>query len=648
MSIENEHDAEGVEGRAASGAPEVGSEAAAADAPEGSIVAGTRRQFIGAAAGATALLAAGRAEASHGTPIYRIHPAIGFARVGNAPEDSFFIGPEAPGYGPLGDAPGTAVPPYKVNGLVKPQGARFRIYEYGHDASGNLVPVREVNLATPGVSRIEWRVHVANKKASFHRSGEGPAGESQPAPGLRNPTVTDRRSLEIDFGPRTIAGANALVPIAPGGSGNPASEACPLRYDGSPVIDSLGQLRTDAAGRLIYVGAKGAAAYQTPTPPALPHWANNDGWFDDVADGPVTATITVDVGGVPTEVPVDASGRAWVLSGPPDYAPRIPAVITGWDLLVDLAVRVIPIPANDGLFAAGGPLSWIRELKADFRPNNAIEFPNFVPNFTRDIQPLLMTGYNLWYVDGLITHRHNSLLNPDLSSTSNQAARTRNRMLDTMRPPVPLTPTGKGTMPKLLGDNPYVGREPDAVKNLPITRTQWGLLRRWAAGNFTPPNGAPPPSPAITAHGLDQAALEGTCGGAFYPGMEYSWLFRNPAIYLAPFRIDHAATSTYLTEQGSPIGPGYFSRQMALPWQADFNDCRNEGSYGWWPSVRPTDVLPSIDESNRVPWARATNRFEGGNLESTHEDMVNHWYKFGFVIDDGDVFYETERAATVP
>jgi hypothetical protein len=94
---------------------------------------------------------------------------------------------------------------------------------------------------------------------------------------------------------------------------------------------------------------------------------------------------------------------------------------------------------------------------------------------------------------------------------------------------------------------------------------------------------------------------------------------------------------------------------MALPWQADFNDCRNEGNYAWWPSARPTDVLPTASARSRVVWARATNRFEGGNRTSSHEDMVKHWSKFGFVVeqtsgalDSDDLFIETERAATIP
>jgi hypothetical protein len=88
---------------------------------------------------------------------------------------------------------------------------------------------------------------------------------------------------------------------------------------------------------------------------------------------------------------------------------------------------------------------------------------------------------------------------------------------------------------------------------------------------------------------------------------------------------------------------------MAVPWQADFNDCRNEGDYGWWPSQRPTDVLPSASATARVEWARPTgNQFTSGHQTSQHSDMVECWYKFGFVIGSGDVYIETERAAQIP
>src|SRR5690349_19825731 len=79
----------------------------------------TRREFVAAVGIGAASLAAGvQTATASSTPIYRIHPAIGVARVGNADPSAFFIGPEIPGQGPLGDAPGTTVPAYKDNGLI--------------------------------------------------------------------------------------------------------------------------------------------------------------------------------------------------------------------------------------------------------------------------------------------------------------------------------------------------------------------------------------------------------------------------------------------------------------------------------------------------------------------------------------------------
>ncbi len=606
----------------------------------------SRRGLIAGVAGAAAAVGVERtAHAAAGDPIYRIHPAIGVARLGNAPASTYFLGPEAPGFGPLGEAPGTTAPPYKVNGLIKPQAARFRLYEYAQ-VDGRLVPVREVNLDTPGVVDIRWTVHLANKKASFY-GFEGGQGESQPPAPLRNASVTDRRSLEIDFGARSVTGrSQAPVTFAPGGSGNPATESCPRKTaTGAPIVSYLGELRTDDKGRLIALGGKGVAGYAGDTPPEMPHWANNDGWFDDASDGPVTAVVTLSDG---RQVGVDPAGGAWLLCGPPDFAPGVPGSVSGYDLALDLAVRHLPTPTNNGLYDDGGPLAKVRALKADYQAGSRNVFPTYRPSFTEDIRPMLLAAYHLWWVCGLVNHKHNGLVDPKMADPSPSNASARERVYSYMRAPVGI-PSGQGggTMPKLLGDDPYLGQMPDAVRKLTMTPTQFGLLGRWAAGAFEPGDPAPA-QPVITPHGLDRAALENCVGGAFFPGIEFGWQLRHPSLWIEPFRLNLAATSAYAGEQGMPLAAGHFSRQMAVPWQADFNDCRNEGNYGWWPSQRPTDVLPTATATRRVPWARATNRFERRNAESTHEDMVNHWYKFGFVVEAGDVFVEKERAARIP
>lgn len=622
----------------------------------------TRRTFLAAAGGAMAVASLpSEAQAqvvndpvSSGS-ILRIHPAIGVARVGNAANrDSYFIGPELPGYAPTGEAPGTVVPNYKTAaGEVKPQAARFRLWEY-RVINGKLTAYREVNLQTAGVAAITWSVHLANKKSSFHafEGGEGEAREGTdplPPAALRNASITDpaqrRAQLEFDFGPRTIAGASRVGVVFDRGSapsGYPATR--PTTYP--EQIDYLGELRTDAAGRLIVIGGKGKSGYNTATQPAMPHWANNDGWFDDAADGPVTATVTLADG---SQLQMDIAGNAWVLVAPPDFAPGIPGSVTAYDLLVDLAVRKpeILLPNNDAAYDPGGPLNKLRVLKSQFTAGAARELPTYVPSFPDEIQPILVAAYNLWWVNDLVTAKHNSLLDPKLGDPNPRNDSARARVVSYMRPPLNApAPTGPRTMPKLMGDDPYIGGLPDAVRNLAITHVQYAMLRRWADRAFT--TTSTPLGTTITPHGLDRAALENCVGGAFFPGIEFGWQMRNPALFVEPFRILHGVDTNLVDQPPTPIGPGHFSRQMAVPWQADFNDCRNEGNYGWWPSQRPAQALPSATATRRVDWARPTNRFEGGNAESTHEDMVRHWSKFGFVLEDGNKFVEKERAARIP
>ena len=62
--------------------------------------------------------------------VYRIHPAIGVARLGDSPDD-FYIGPEAPGVPPTfikpNDPSGTVGLRRDSKNRIKRQGARFRI-----------------------------------------------------------------------------------------------------------------------------------------------------------------------------------------------------------------------------------------------------------------------------------------------------------------------------------------------------------------------------------------------------------------------------------------------------------------------------------------------------------------------------------------
>jgi len=601
----------------------------------------TRRQFLAGSAGLVAAVFGRRALAAGGggAPVYRIHPAIGFARVGNADPSTYTIGPEVPGLPVHG--------PFKDGGQIRPQAVRFRVFEYQW-INGKLTPVREITLDTPGVLGITWKAHLANKKASFHRFG-GLLGENAAPRPLRNATVADRRSLEIDFGERAIAGASqGPVEFRYGTSGDPASEACPIGANGDPVIDYLGQLRTDEDGRLLVIGGQGRANHSTAVAPELVSYANNDNWFDDVSDGPVTAVVTIDDGnGGTMDVPVDAAGGAWVVVSPPDFAPGVMSAVTLYDLLYDVAVQKLPIPMDNALYDAGGPLASLKTLASVFQPLGEVEFPGYVPDFDTEVQPIFERGYEYRWVTNLVKDTHDDLVSPTLGDTSSKFAKMRSDYFKALRPAFgAVGPTGAGSMPRMLGDDPYNSQSPDAVYRLAITRTQYGLVRNWSAGTFKAAVGGARTA-MITPHGLDRAQLEAASGGAFFPGMEVSWQIRNPALFIEPFRLDLEAMSQYVGENG-PIGPGHFTRQMAVPWQADFNECKNEGNYGWWPATRPDAVYASASDTKRVDWSRATDRFDGGNRLPTKEDMVTNWYKFGFVDEQGGVYVETERNLQIP
>ena len=135
---------------------------------------------------------------------------------------------------------------------------------------------------------------------------------------------------------------------------------------------------------------------------------------------------------------------------------------------------------------------------------------------------------------------------------------------------------------------------------------------------------------------------------------------RHKELFLEPFRISHAAKSTYWGETQT-IRAGHFSRQMAVPWQADFRDCKMERQaqtgieFGWWPGQRPDWVYPTKADAvakKMARWHRPSTPpgiWPAGDPETpTHAEMVEHWYKLGFIVKDGPDFVESERNPHVP
>jgi hypothetical protein len=453
---------------------------------------------------------------------YRIHPAIGIARLGNAP-DEFFLGPEAPGVLPLPEGP------YKdAHGLIKRQAVRYRIFRDTFDDSGRLASVEEITSSSG--ARIEWRVHLANKKAA---ANSFPPGARLPR---RNDAIDDRGRLIIDAGGQSISGANQSKHLA--GS-----------FLDTPV--DLGELRTDGEGRLVVLGGLGISR-SVPEGEPIENFANNDLWCDDTSDGPVAATVRLD-GGQPIE-----AEPAWVIVAPPDYAPPVENIVTLYDVVFQVATEL------DASLAA-----------------------IVMPSFTRDIFPILRRVVGLTWVNprarsGHGDNPHGAFLRPELlarlADNGPSSRGDRERVFARIRSPFG---DGFGDMPLLFGGlNP----EAPAGPRIPPTLTEYQhrLMKDWSVGLFEADWTGAEPMPlafeAIPEAGrpaaLDRAALEACVGDPFFPGIETGYVIARRDTYEAPFRIARSKA------------PGDLTAEMAVPWQADFIECARL----WWPGQRPDSV----------------------------------------------------------
>lgn len=445
---------------------------------------------------------------------YRIFPAIGIARVGE--DDDFFLGPEIPGSGPgelLASGATTPVTRFKNadRARIRKQGARFHLFET--TAQGEWV---EAQLP-PGAT-IVWTVHLVNKKAAVDR------GASPPTVAAR-PQVVDA-SLVIDGGQQTINGANQT-------SGAFRDTFTAARPGGATVHDTveLGVLRTDGLGRLIVLGGRGRAGAPAGEPlgQSPNTYFKNPRWYDDVSDGPVTAVVRLADG---TVVPVD--GGAWVIVGPPDYAPAIDGVVTLYDVLTDIGIVHFghSVPA--------------------------------IPSFDRDILPLLTRVRRLHWVHDNAAWSAPHLASPNLRSTAlqDQPLRSQARKL------------------VLFTEAEFDGHTSAQGPPFRLRDHQRKALDLWVAGTFDP---TPTPQPnAVTAEGLTRAALTGAVGQGFCPGIEAGILLLDHTLYSLPF--------DYRIKADGSVLAGDLTALMAQPWQADFLECHTE----WWPTQRP-DRAPQLN-----------------------------------------------------
>lgn len=588
---------------------------------------------------------------------YKIFPAIGIARVGNAPEN-FYIGPETYRGLPINPdgTPFTEKNFRDEQGCLKRQAARFRIYRIENGKS------EELTLQTPGIVAIDWSVHLANKKPSWYTfvPAEGINGYAPNHP-LRNPDVKNRHELIIDAGPRSIGGADqsgihfdaVSAPSDynsvhfPQGKLNPVGEA----------ITTLGELRTDADGRLLVLGGFGISG-TTDTKVQIDDYANNDNWWDDTSDGPIAATVVLDDG---TVIEVEP---AHVLVCPPKYAPEIANLVTLYDTIFDAMVRSNHYPEiyHNGFWKSGEN--------------------GYRPNFRSDIQPLLERATLYPWVTAIPPKPHTfdfamlGRTGPDgLGAPELQGLRQ--YILDFVRPPYQeneiIAENGATMMPYLAGDNCLVPGTATSMY-MRLTDTQYFVLQQWADGWFVDHE-----EHVDEAMNLTRAVLENCVGGPFSPGIEMTWISRDPAIYAEPFRIRaHFVPFGPLNLDYDPrrgMEPGDITRYMAVPWQADFNECSSqpigERTLWWWPAQRPefiylepkkpekdllTAVPPPPDDQSgkQVPWIGTDFDQMGRDFISFENDvhMVQYWNGLGFVIEKeiegAPRFVEVERTLPRP
>jgi len=559
-----------------------------------------------------------------------VYPPLGIARIGDS-RDEFYVGPEIPDQpskGPFRDA----------KGRIKRQGARFRVY--AHYSNGDVEELYSKNTTS-----IEWKVHLVNSKSAYWEFTEryefnailDANNDKNPHKVLRNPNIQpglhphQRTQLINDPGERTISGKNV--------SGEK------YRFTGGKIFNragpELGEIRTDDNGRLIVLGGLGHS--DTVDGTRIKSYTNNNGWFDDTADGPVGATVKIGD-------KVYEADPGWVLVGPPKFAPTVKSVVTLHTVFKETAIK-------------GGLLE----------DDETVEF-------YRDIFPTFETVSKTSWVSLVAYRGHRpggraDFLSGDWQDRLMNDAQTRKSIFAVLRPPMqsftnpeqfPDEFSGKATikfMPAMGGDG---GNTVDLLPEtwFSVTPGMYRKFAKWRDGDFV----IDPHSKAkwtqyksfdqIPAkdqpHALTLSSLEWAQGGPFEPGIEISYHCYHPEIFRSAFRFS------------KDFKAGDASCMMAIPWQADFYEC-NEVGGPWWPAARPDDVVeekyyqevrkanPNADIykllPTRVKWHRGLH--ENPPVTGKHEpswgneDMTKNWHTLGFVVPKpnpgGPILVETER-----
>ncbi|RMB07928.1 LodA/GoxA family CTQ-dependent oxidase [Eilatimonas milleporae] len=584
------------------------------------------------------------------------------------------------------------------------QAARFRIYAYDRpqDAYPGTDPGREIKIGdTVGgktVKDIVWMVHLANKKNNFFQitsaNGEeeginaykpGPDGKYN-FPPVRDPSIGPAakdgleklaeperlKKLVIDPGPRTIASSAAPDTVVPFNAATPCTFVddkgnvvdapyYPVSfpddhfkmYQYFGAIDTLGELRIEKdTGRLVIAGGYGRASgieQKDGGPPPMTDAIDNNYWFDDIADGPVNATVLFDDGSTAEVV------AGWFVTSDPGYAPQTRNIVSTWDDIFNTWVENLDLMPD--LYSGG-------TYQSDYK---AV--------FNRDILPVFHGAFlQRWNTNlpsqGINGHDLMASITPR-DKPSDRIPSFKSLMRD---PNIPQDDDEGVKMPLSLGD---------ATKSfLSVSPTQYFLMMQWYDNRFVAD--APPIGPGER---LDRDVLLNCLGGRYSPGIELTFIVRDVNLYdqdwkgaTGPFRInqDRLDYTPYTEESGRdkiPLGVGYIplqtarvqpgdlSKFMSQPWHTDYNSCAvhlpdpnpdaNNTLYWSWPSQRPVQVHPADlchYDAEKGVWNLGGQLFSvrgdgSGPENGTHTnlpqkvgrfqeypDFVENWHKVGFII----------------
>lgn len=588
-----------------------------------------------------------------------IHPSVGVARLGNSTTD-ICLSPDSIGGLPYdADSNGNPIGPITqfkdAAGLIKRQGQPFKLY----DADGV-----EVTLDTPNVESIEWTVHLANKKAAWYAYSElkgnllyGQSNSYQnQGVSFRNPNSKNRQTLIVDPGPRTVSGRQETI----GFNVENAPQDYPVQYPPQNVlygvsVTTLGDLLTDAQGRLVVLGGYGHAGGNLP----LESYGGSSTWHDDISDGPVYCTVTFN-DGTPAQ-----TLSAWCIIGSPDFAPEIVNISNLSDTMFDVGVRNFDlVPA---MYSESEYSGWNSD---------------YIANFQRDILPIInrISRYQ-WVanVQSMMAFASNVF---DFTDNSEENKQNRLNYYNYFRqndaqPPDPtnlpqeqlFTSTESGDMFPMMPLNSGSNSVSNTTiqKFLALDETQLFLLGQWAKGKFISNRNYEnyPVSPK------DQAAVGNCVGLPMCPGIEVTWSMQNPIIYSKPYKLlqygdeqqyqENGLTPSRDECEGGGCEPGDLTKRMACPWQADFFQCTiqyinftnpavnkhkidKDGNMAplpptyytyWWPPQSPWDILVGEfteegQAQTHVPAGQQMNYARGIN---SFVQMVEYWYALGFIRD---------------